>query len=158
MDLIDQRRGATVFVVADRFPFALIPGTQLDGAAGAFLGLGVGVGLFALVVRFPVVLGEPAGAEEDLVAVGEVVVGAVARDGVEDAGTDRGGAHAELVSVEDGVGRDVVQAARGGLVAAVAGQDAANGEIDDVLVPLTQGAPLGPLLDRLDRLATDFFF
>ena len=47
-------------------------------------------------------------------AVGEVAVREVARDGVEDARPDRGVAHAEVVAVEDVVGRDVIQSARGG--------------------------------------------
>ena len=52
-------------------------------------------------------------------AVGQVGVRQVARDGVEDAGADRGVVHAEVVAVEDVVGGDVVQAARGVLVAVV---------------------------------------
>ena len=88
-------------------------------------------------------------------AVGEVGVGEVARDGVEDAGPDRGVAQAEVVAVEDVVGRDVVQAARGGLVTAFAGQHAADDEIDD---QAADGAEeLGDLheLARLVRLLDD---
>ncbi len=63
-------------------------------------------------------------------ATGQVVVGEVAGDGVEDAGAGGGVLHAEVVAVEDVVGRDVVQAARGVLVA-VPGQDPPDDEIDD---------------------------
>ena len=50
MDLVDQRRRTAVGVVAHRLPLPLVPGPQLDGAAGALLGFGVGIGLVASLV------------------------------------------------------------------------------------------------------------
>ena len=62
-------------------------------------------------------------------AAGEVGIGQVARDSVEDAGPGRGVVHAEVVAVEDVVSGHVVEAAGGVFV--TVGQYAADDEIDD---------------------------
>ena len=56
VNLVDERSGVPLGVKAHRLPFPLMPRTQLDDAACALLGFGVGIGLFVAIVHLVVIV------------------------------------------------------------------------------------------------------
>src|SRR5208337_1945657 len=81
---------------------------------------------------------------------GEITVREIAGDCIENARPDRGIAHAEVVTVEDVVGRDIIESACGGFI--TAGQDAPDHEIDDQPSDRTEELANFHELTRLVRL------